>query len=126
MGACITAQFTSIHPKLKALIALCRHKEVDHKLIKRLNTFRQSLYSTADKRNRAVHDAWMPQVSPGGIEIVQWDLGTGKDVNEFTRPTPLCELIELNREIHKRMSAFATIKDDLLSELRSSQKIPPG
>lgn len=126
VGACITAQFISIHPKIKALIALCRHKGVDDKLIKRLNAFHQSLYSTAEKRNRAVHDAWVPEVSPGRVQLVQWDLGMGKDVTDFTRPAPISELIELNREINKRMSVFMKIKEDLLFELRSSKKIPPA
>ncbi len=126
IGACITAQFISVHPKIKALIALCRHKGVDEKLIKRLNTFHQSLYGTAEKRNRAVHDAWMPEISPGRkVQLVQWDLGRGKDASDFTRPAPISDLIELNREINKRMSAFMKIKEALLSELRASQKIPP-
>ena len=125
VGACITTQFISIHPKIKALIALCRFRGVDDKLIKRLNAFHQSLYSTAEKRNRAVHDAWMPEVSPGRVQLVQWDLGMGKDVSDFTRPAPISELIELNQEINKRISAFMKIREDLLFELRSSQKIPP-
>ena len=71
VGACITANFMSVYPKLKALTALAHLNKVSDRTIKKLNRFRSNLYTTSEKRNRAVHDHWMMQEKDDGFHPVQ-------------------------------------------------------
>jgi hypothetical protein len=54
-GACLTAQFPSIHSRMRALIALLQLKGADKALIKEANIFVSDASPIAIHRNRIVH-----------------------------------------------------------------------
>jgi hypothetical protein len=56
LGACMTAQMISIHPRLKAFIALVEIRGGSETALKELNIFSGSAGGLAEKRNRMVHD----------------------------------------------------------------------
>jgi len=117
-GACITANFISIHPKLKSLIALCRLRGISITTISRLNRFHNGLYGTAEKRNRAVHDAWMKRIHRDNVSMTQWNLGIGKDVAMLARDVSISDLIDIDREILKQINGFGKIRRMILAELQ--------
>lgn len=108
LAACVTNEIMSIHTKLKVLISLCHALKIDEKTIKKLRTFSQSLYGTADKRNRAVHDAWLALErfnASGQVNIAR----DKTNMSEFLRQTTLKELEDLVQEIEEKMDKFTEI-----------------
>src|SRR5882672_5764050 len=61
-GACLTANIGSIHLRLQSLQALVEFRGGSAKLLASIRGFAGALGETATKRNRAVHDPWMPGV----------------------------------------------------------------
>ncbi len=121
IGACITAQFTSIHQKLRALIALSRLHGISEPTITKLNQFRGHVGDTAEKRNRAVHDAWVGIPKDDSIEMHQWNLGIGKDVDKMERPVPIEKLYDIISRIEDHDEEFRKIRIDLFAEFRALQ-----
>ena len=122
IGACITAQFTSIHQKLHALIALSRLHGISESTIKKLTTFHGHVRITAEKRNRVVHDAWIDIPKDDSTEMHQWGLGIGKDVDKMMRPVPIEVLYNIIIRIAEHDEEFRKIRIDLHAEFQALQE----
>jgi hypothetical protein len=116
---CVTAQFGSHYPKMKAIIALCEHKGISKKTLKKLKTFQGKLSDTSGHRNRAIHDAWV--VKEGGEVVEHFSIldqpKTGSD--------PIDELISVLNSINSRIDSFRRLRMEVLNELRSSSNSLP-
>ncbi len=58
IGACITAQLTTVASRFNALSALVQMQGWEDSKIKKLNKVRDKSFAIADKRNRVAHDPW--------------------------------------------------------------------
>lgn len=109
---------TSIHQKLKAVEGLVRHLGVSAKLMKEPNKLAQSLYSSGEKRNRAVHDPWVPAVTPiPGHHMAQVRVSP-KGQGNSTKIVDLAELSETHTEILIREGEFMTLRAKIFAELK--------
>jgi hypothetical protein len=58
-GACITSQIYTTQGRLNAILALGKFRQLDARLMKRLNKFSEKIRIGQDVRNRTVHDMWL-------------------------------------------------------------------
>lgn len=58
IGACLTSQYSSVHARLNALLALSTLKGEPASEIAKLNRFRDRVAGLSERRNRLVHDSW--------------------------------------------------------------------
>jgi len=65
IGACLTAQFTTVNARLNALISLARVRGIPDFQIGKLNKFRERVTGLADRRNRVAHDPWLSAYGTG-------------------------------------------------------------
>lgn len=122
LSACITAQFSSIHQRIKSVIALSRYHKLDETLIKRLTTFHGHVGVVADKRNRIVHDAWSLNFSEPEMKINQWNLGIGKDVTSMYRSAPISEIQSTIAKVRELDREFDLIRSDLFPAYHASKE----
>lgn len=57
-GACLTGQILGSGNRITAILALCHHRGVDPKLVKRLRSVSEEILVSQNRRNRILHDAW--------------------------------------------------------------------
>lgn len=101
--ACVTAQFSSHYPKLKAIIALCKYKGAPKETIKDLESFLGRLNAVAERRNRAIHDAWLTK---GGKIIGKVNLGNVHPPADET----LEQLTSLRDASNKVLNEFSKLR----------------
>ena len=119
VGACITTNFMSVYPKLKALTALAHLNKVSDRTIKKLNRFRNNLYTTSDKRNRVVHDHWMMQETDDGFRPVQVTITADGAPEFFLKRVSIDELKSTQTEILEKTAEFVKIRMALENEISS-------
>lgn len=109
--ACVTTQFNSHYPKLKAVIALCKHKGASRGRVKELEKFLGALNDLSERRNRAVHDAWLlkngkivGKVNFGGVRAAH--------------PSSIEDLTNLSNLIIDRGIKFLDITSSIYAEMR--------
>ena len=126
VGACLSANLGSIHLKLRSLYALLELNSASKETLKKFRDFQNRISGTADKRNRVIHDPWMPIVSPQGTQFGQFVIRADGKGREFgAKPIPLSEMIELNREIARRSAAFFKLRERFADELPAFGKTLP-
>lgn len=117
-GSCFSANLGSIHLKLKTLYALLELHGASKKLLKDFRAYQNRISGTADKRNRVVHDPWMPAVWPGGQGMSQFVSRADTKGREFgAKVVPLNHLIKINQEIMRRTHDLFKLRDRITSEL---------
>lgn len=118
--ACITSQFASHYPKLRAIVALCKLKGLSNETIAGLNKFAGNLGDLTERRNRAVHDAWIVTREgkiAGRINLKTHFPEMGGD--------PADELRSLIEAIAKRIEAFKEFRLAILREMTALQQKQP-
>jgi len=110
-GACITGQLFSIHPRMRAIIALTKLKNKPHELINRLNKFSADSETVVRLRNRAVHDPWYVGLASG--QIAQHKITAEKELKMEMAPRTLDGLKTTLTEIHKLRRRFTDMMDAL-------------
>lgn len=127
IGGCITANLQSIHLKLRSLRALLEFHGASKKLLGKITTFQNKVSGTADKRNRVVHHPWMtgivvdPASKRSWTEVTQFVSRADQKGRQFgIQPRDLNELIEINREIMRRIVQFHQLCDEINGEMPSS------
>jgi hypothetical protein len=129
VGACVTANFVSIHPKLKSVIALAHLCGMSKATITKLQKFRTGLYGTTEKRNRAIHDQWITLSSKDETHQGQMTITTDGEPKFYARYVSLNELDEIEKEILSQIDRFKDIVDVMkvqLGALRKKQQQPPA
>lgn len=112
-AACITAQFSSHYPKLKAIIALCELKGLEGQTLKDLKKFTGSIADLSERRNRAIHDAWIhkdAETIVGRFNLKTHEADLDGD--------PAEELKSLTDAISRRIVAFHKIHMAIINELQ--------
>jgi len=119
-GACVTAQLTSIHPRMNALRALVGLWNLSASSQKKLSTWHGEVAAMADTRNRLIHDK--RYISYHSDDIIRFQI-TAKTKMKFE---PLVELIDdLERfrlSIVKKIIEFHQIDELITHELTSFPK----
>jgi hypothetical protein len=62
IGACLTAQYSTVVHRFNALISIARLRGVPDFEIAKLNKFKDRALGLSDRRNRVVHDPWLTAV----------------------------------------------------------------
>lgn len=124
VGACVTAQFGGIHPRLRALIALAQLKGVPQPNINELNKFYNESSSLVLKRNRAVHDAWWIS-SPSGT-VAQLRLVADKKLDYRFKPASMADMEALAEEIKEHDIRFFRIEQQMFAALHLASLEKPA
>jgi hypothetical protein len=109
IGACLTAQFSTVHARLNALLALARLCEYSESQIAKLNKFRDHATALAERRNRIVHDPWRSSWAIKGAKASKtYRLHkTARSKLDFNyKPVTLEELKMLRQEIEEAIKRF--------------------
>jgi len=119
LGACVTAQMVSIHPRMNALLALASLWEVSPDLITELKRFYGNLGPLADKRNRLIHDKRMIQWKTKSV--VRLEISAKSKLRFEPFPEDIDYLMTFARDVTETHLRFITIRDGILRELDSSR-----
>lgn len=120
LSACITSQFMSIHPRLKALTALVTVRGGSEQSISDIQSFSGRVSGLAEKRNRCVHDPRYRDRTTGGITRLEI---TAKPKVQFGfLPEPKSELQEFIDRIYEKMEEFGHLRTRILNEIDA---LPP-
>lgn len=126
LGACITTSFVSVFPKLKALAGLAYTRGASKTTVKPLIAFRNGLYDTAEKRNRAVHDRWIPLGGHEATDMAQRTItvsNSGMPINALT-PVTTASLEGTLQEITIQISRYEAVMSKIYDELSSRKMLP--
>jgi hypothetical protein len=117
-AACVTAQLSSVHFRMKAFIALVELHGGSEATLVCLRRFSGNVLSSLqERRNRAVHD---PRARDKGSALVHRLELTAKPKIKFGfEPEPLDDLSDLHKEIYTAVSDFSTLRDAAIAEIEA-------
>ena len=118
LGACVTAQMISIHPRLRALRALVRLYEISEPIQKTLGGFAGEAHALAEKRNRTIHDKRLMWAK--SREVVRFQVTADTKLIFGPQAESIGALNEFTATIRSMMERFLRIRDEIENELRSS------
>ena len=123
IGACITSQMGSVHPKLRALGALLVLQDIDSALIKKIDVFAANLHSLGELRARTVHDARLTDYEG---KVVRWQTtASSKGIVFGPQPETLAELKSLRLRIARNIGRFEVLKQEIRDAILASGQKPP-
>jgi hypothetical protein len=122
-GACITAQLPGFLPRMRALIALVGENGGSKKLLADLNKFAENGYELARRRNRFVHDPWVPDKT-GGLERLE--ITADRKLIFERKATAVKDLGEFTDEIWDAIIRFDGLRDRIDGELGPSKEVGPS
>ena len=108
IGACLTAQYSTVSARFNALISLARLRGVPDFEIARLNRFKDRVLGLADRRNRVAHDPWLSSMSSKDQPTKTYRLQkTARAKLDYDyKPIELDELKTLRTEIEDAIKEF--------------------
>jgi hypothetical protein len=122
LGACVTAQMISVHPRMNALIALAKLWEISAAHLDDLGRFYGKIGPLADKRNRLIHDKRFIELTKK--QVVRFEV-SAKSRSKFEPvPETIGSLTNFAREVTAMQLEFLLIKQRVLTELSASQDKP--
>ncbi|MSO70588.1 MAG: hypothetical protein EXQ88_00990 [Alphaproteobacteria bacterium] len=118
LGACITAQLLSIHPRFKAFIALAEIRGAKEGTHRKLSKFYSETASgLSDRRNRCLHDPRMIDKKTSGVHRLEI---TAKPKLHFGfKPESTEDVKKLVSEIDAAVREFISIRNALFEELNA-------
>ncbi len=120
LTACITSQFLSIHPRLKAFRALVMVRNGSQASVDSLNAFAGSISGLVERRNRSIHDPRYKQKDTA--EIHRLEITAKPKVRFGFFPEPKEDLRRTLDQIYDKVAEFEAIRDRILDEI---DKLPP-
>ena len=123
IGACITAQFISIHPRLRALQALARLRGAN-KTADELDTFYGQVSGLAEKRNRLLHDKRLVHFQTKEVSV--FHIATKKDLKFGLQREIPQDLLNFRKTVRRKMKEFDELSERIRHEIATSPKIPLG
>jgi hypothetical protein len=116
-AACLTSQMLSIHPRMKAFIALVEIQGASAKTIRALNKIYGEMGALSEARNRAVHDP----------RLVDYDSKEVYRLDVTARPKPhfgfIPENLENRRAFHDQIyeatTRFSNLRDAAIAEIEA-------
>lgn len=119
--ACITAQLVSIHPRMKAFIALVELRGGKPETIAALRKlYSETLSPLSDRRNRSTHDARL--VKKGTTEVVRLEITAKPKIHFGFIPEPVETLKRFHAEIGDAMMKLKRLRDQAIAEIEA---LPP-
>lgn len=117
IAACVTSQFLSIHPRLKAFIALVTVLGGAKATIDKLNSFSGSISGLVEKRNRSVHDPRYRDANSD--QMFRLQITARPKVHFGFVAEQKAELERLVAEISSRIDEFTKLRDEAIHEIAS-------
>jgi hypothetical protein len=123
IGACLTAQFFSIAPRMDALISLAHAQYVGDAHIKRLDKLKTSIGGLGNRRHRLAHDPWfyayetaksyrLEKTAKGGL-VHAYKAVTAEEITVFRDEISVVE------------KTFRDLRSEILHVFRSQPYRPP-
>ncbi len=117
LGACVTAQMISIHPRLTALGSLVRLWQVSQPLLDELASLDGTARGLSETRNRMIHDKRM--IWWKTKEVVRFQVTAKKELKFGPQPETIRELMEFRETVLKLFERFAKLSHKIRSETSS-------
>ena len=124
IGACLTAQYIAISPRMDALISLAHAQHVSTLHIHKLNKFKETVGGLAMKRHRLVHDPWSYAHRLKKLYRLE-KTAKAKLVHDY-KPVTEEELKAIEAEIKRETDRFRELRSEILHAFWSSPYRPPG
>jgi hypothetical protein len=112
-GACLTSQIPNMARRFDALLALARLKNVDEKIIKKLQQFSHESQTLNLQRNRIIHDAWHWNFATQ--RALRLELSAAKRLTLGLVETPEAAVMGIAEEIANHIDRFDKIIDEVFS-----------
>lgn len=109
IGACLTSQYSSIHARLNALLALATLKGEPESEITKLNRFQKRIASLSERRNRLVHDSWKTAwkfKESRSTKTYRLQRTARAKLDHEYKPVSLEELVALRKDIEGAFDIF--------------------
>jgi hypothetical protein len=118
LAACVTAQLSFIHPRIKAFISLIEIHGGKQDTIDELNKlYGKQISALSEKRNRSVHD---PRMVDKDTRAVHRFEATAKGKLSFGfKPEPIDTLETLYNELHEAITKFIELRDRAIREIEA-------
>jgi hypothetical protein len=117
VGACLTAQFSTVNVRINALLALARVQGIPSSQIAKLNKFRERASAVGERRNRVAHDPWLSAYGKDLKDLQKvyrlQRTARAKLEHEY-KPVSLEELQALRSEIEEALQKFNDLASDIL------------
>lgn len=118
VGACLTAQYIAISPRMDALISLAHAQHVSPQHIKKLNKFKETIGGLAARRHRLAHDPWFFGHKTKKLYRLE-KTAKPKLVHNYQRVTE-DEMKAFEAEITKATERFRELRSEILHAFYSS------
>jgi hypothetical protein len=122
LGASITAQIMGLNPRLDTLKALLTAKKMHHKLISKVETFKQRSADAQERRNRIIHDPWLQEVA--SKEIGQFKTMPRKDLRYGIQPVTEAYVDETLAKIQERREDATNLTGLIWHAMKALPKTP--
>jgi hypothetical protein len=114
IGACLTAQYSTVAARFNALLSLARLRGVEEFQITKLNRYRDHVLGLAERRNRVAHDPWLAHVDieskPIRVDATYRLHKTARAKLDYTlKPIAISELKALSEELDKTVADFSEL-----------------
>lgn len=124
LTACLTAQFISPIPRLKAFTGLCEVLGGSPDSIAKLNTFSGSLSGLIEWRNRLLHDPRM--IKKRTRTVARLQITAKPKVHFGFIDESIADINKIIEKIGNSIKEFINLRDNIISEIESlTQKSPP-
>lgn len=120
-GACVTSQIPSIHTKCRCLVALFELYDGSKNFAAAINKFNGAVRSTAEKRNRIIHDAWAIGASKEVSQITKAIKGKSVELGFTTQEFE--GMSNLKKEISAHILELHKLSGEVADWLATSPKI---
>lgn len=118
MGACITSQVQSSEYRLRALLALVKHRGGSDGLVKKINAFISDCQSCTTKRNRIVHDPLLYNVVNGSVRASR--LSANKTLVYELQELDFDQFYDEAAQINRFRRSFVALRDEIYAEVLPS------
>lgn len=124
IGACLTAQFVNIVPRLEALISLANAQHVSDRHIEKLGKMKGAITGLSGRRHRLAHDPWFYAHKTWKLYRLE-KTAKSKLVHSYM-PVTEDELKAYEDEIVGVTSRFRELRSEILQAFWSSPYRAPG
>jgi hypothetical protein len=121
LGACTTAQFVSVHPRMKAVTALARLHGATASADE-LDKFYGHVGGLAERRNRLIHDRRFLNALTDDVMI--FHITSKKELTFGDQKEGIPELLPFRDTVKRKVVEFDEISDRVRLEIASSPKKP--
>jgi|ERR1700735_1255318 hypothetical protein len=126
LGACMTSQIGSLHGRLNALLALMKLRQVNQKLIDRVNKFSEDSREPQDLRNRICHDLWLRDEGRPNDRMARLEIVANRKLSFEIVRIELDGLKDDLAKIAKVRETMHYIREAIFAAIPTLPEIPPS